>query len=256
LGALTLLDYLVLSSVDVGDGLSRVARYGPLMSDAEVLTLTADRNEARFRFHNGNGIPFPIEMIVGIFMRRSRELFGASWSIKRVWFAHAAQGARAVYDRVCQAPLQFEMPYTEVVFSRDLLALPMAGANARVNDILTAEADAALGALTAPTREPSLIDAVRQVLAEVRDEHDFTLTRLADRVGVSARTLQRHLRAAGVTHRGLVRGVRQDLAKRSLATHVSQGQIARTLGYSSAGAFQRAFKRWSGMTPGQHRRGR
>jgi len=91
------------------------------------------------------------------------------------------------------------------------------------------------------------------VLADGLYDQDFTLTRLADRLGVSARTLQRRLHAAGVTHRGLVRGVKQDLANRSLATRISQGQIARTLGYSGAGSFQRAFKRWNGMTPGQHR---
>lgn len=256
LGAINLIDYLVLSSADVGDGLGRVARYSPLMSDAEHLTLTVDGNEARFRFHNGNGIPFPIEMIVGIFTRRARDLFGSSWSLERVCFAHPAQGPRAVYDRICQAPVQFETPFTEAVFARDLLALPMAGADARLNAIFTAEADAALGAITAAVGEPSFVDTVREVLAEGLPQQDFTLTRLADRLGVSSRTLQRRLRAAGVTHRGLVRVVREDLAARSLATRASHGQIARTLGYSGVGAFQRAFKRWSGQTPGQHRRRR
>jgi len=253
LGAINLLDYLVLSSRAVGEGLGRIARYSSLMSDAEQLSLTVDGDEARFRFHNGNGIPYPIEMIVGIFTRRARDLFGSSWSLKRVSFAHAAQGPRTVYDRICQAPVQFEMPFTEAVFARDLLDLPMAGADARLNAIFTAEADAALGALKAAAGEPTFIDTVRQVLADGLYDQDFTLTRLADRLGVSARTLQRRLHAAGVTHRGLVRGVKQDLANRSLATRISQGQIARTLGYSGAGSFQRAFKRWNGMTPGQHR---
>ena len=254
LGAINLIDYLVLSSQDVRQGLDRVARYSPLMSDAEHLTLIVEGNEARFRFQNGNGIPYPIEMVVGIFARRARDLFGPTWSLKRVSFAHAAQGPRAVYDRMCQAPVQFEMPFTEAVFARDLLDQKMAGADARLNAIFMAEADAALGALKADVGAPTFIDTVRQVLAEGLYEQDFTLTRLADRLGVSSRTLQRRLNAAGVTHRGLVRGVRQDLATRSLATRVSQGQIARTLGYSGPGSFLRAFKRWSGMTPGQHRR--
>src|SRR5207244_253060 len=41
IGALSLMDYLVMSSADVGDALGRVVRYAPLMSDAERLTLTA-----------------------------------------------------------------------------------------------------------------------------------------------------------------------------------------------------------------------
>jgi len=256
LGAMSLIDHLVLSSADVRHGLTQVARYSPLMSDAERLTLTVHGDEARFRFHDGNDIPHAIEMIVGIFARRARELFGPCWSLKRVSFAHAALGPRATYDRICQAPIQFERPFTEAVFARELLDWPMAGANARVNDILAAEADAALVSLGSAGREPSFIDSVERVLADGLHARDLTLTRLADHLAISARTLQRRLRAAGVTHRGLVRAVREDLANRSLATRVSQRQIARTLGYSGAGAFQRAFKRWSGMTPGQHRRTR
>ena len=254
MGAITLIDYLVMSSADVGNGLQGITRFAPLMNDAEQLTLTVQGDEARFRFHNGNGLPYPIEMIVGVFVRRTRDLFGPGWSLRRVCFAHAALGPRSTYDRICQAPVHFEMPYTEVVFARELLELPMPGADARVNAILTGEAEGALAALTPANGAPSFVGGVKRMLEDGLLEHDLTLTRLADQLGVSTRTLQRRLRAAGVTHRGLVRVVRQDHATQSLATRVSQGQIARNLGYSGAGAFQRAFKRWSGKTPGQVRR--
>jgi AraC-like DNA-binding protein len=253
-GAVGLLELLIMSSADVGDGLGRVARYSTLLSDTERVTLTVQGDEARVRFHNCNDIPYPVEMYMGLFARRARDLFGPCWSFKRICFAHAALGPRATYDRICQAPVHFEMPFTEAVFARDLVALPMAGADAHLNAVLTAEAELGLAAITPPAGAPSFIDRVKRVLEDGLSERDLTLNRLADQLGVSTRTLQRRLRAAGLTHRGLVRGVREDAATRSLATRVSQGQIARTLGYSGAGAFQRAFKRWSGMTPGEVRR--
>jgi AraC-like DNA-binding protein len=257
MGVMNLLDYVVISSAHVGDGLGRLARYAPLMGDAESLTLTVHGNEARFRFqNNGNDIPYPIEMIVGIFLRRSRFFFGPEWTVKRVCFAHPPLGPRATYDRICQVPISFDMPFTEVVFTRDLLALPIVGADPHLNAILAAEADVLLAPLASPPSAPSFIDTVKRVLEQGINERDLTLTRLADGLGISTRTLQRRLRAAGVTHRGLVRDVRQNVATRSLSTHASLGQIARSLGYSGTGAFQRAFKRWSGMTPGQVRRTR
>ena len=64
LGAMNLIDYIVMTSADVGDGLGRVARYAPLMGDAERLTLTVRGDEARFRFHNGNDIPYPIPRLL------------------------------------------------------------------------------------------------------------------------------------------------------------------------------------------------
>ena len=254
LGASSLMDYLVMSSADVGDAIGRVARYAPLMSDAERLVLSVHGGEARFRCQSENAMPHIPEMIVGLFLRRARELFGPEWRLKRVSFAHPAQGPRATYDRICQAPVLFEMPFTEVVFERDLLKKPMPGANPRMSAIFMGEADAALATVAPPAVAPSFIDTVKRVLENGLHARDLTLKRLADHLGISERTLQRRLRSAGVTHRGLVRGVREDLANRSLATRVSQGQIARTLGYSGTGAFQRAFKRWSGMTPGQLRR--
>lgn len=256
IGAMSLMDYLVMSSADVGDALSQVARYAPLMSDAERLTLTVHGNEARFRVHNGSDYPHISEMIMGLFLRRARELFGPSWVVKRISFAHAPQGPRDTYDRICQAPIQFDRPFTEAVFTRDLLAMPMVGADARMNAIFTREAEAALASVRGPAGEPSFIDTVKRELQDGLHARDLTLKRLADHLCISERTLQRRLRAAGVTHRGLVRDVREELANRSLATRVSQRQIARSLGYSGAGAFQRAFKRWSGVTPGQLRRAR
>jgi len=254
LGAVSPLDYLVLSSPDVGTGLAQIARYAPLLSDSEILSLVVNGNEAHYRYENRIEIPYMIEMIVGVFARRSRELFGPNWSIKRICFAHSALGSRATYDRICQAPVFFDMPFTEVVFSRELTTVPMPGADPRLSAILVGDAEAALSAVARRTNTPSFIDTVKQVLHDGLHERDLTLTRLADQLGISTRTLQRRLRGAGVTHRSLVRHVREDIANRSLATRASQGHIARTLGYSGPGAFQRAFKRWSGVTPGQLRR--
>jgi AraC-like DNA-binding protein len=254
MGAVAPLDYLVLSSADVGTALGHVTRYAPILSDTEILTVSMQGNEAHYRCQNRNKVPYHIEMIIGVFARRTRELFGPNWSIARFCFTHSALGPRATYDRICQAPVFFEMPFNEVVFARDLTEMPMPGADARLNAILVGDAEAALAAVGRPTNTPSFMDTVKRVLEDGLHERDLTLNRLADRLGVSTRTLQRRLRAAGVTHRGLVRGVRQDVADRSLATRASQGQIARTLGYSGAGAFQRAFKRWAGVTPGQRRR--
>jgi AraC-like DNA-binding protein len=255
-GAVGLLDYLVMTSDTLGEGMARLARYAPLMADAETLSLVADGDEASFRFDYHNDFPYPIEMIVGLFARKARDQFGPGWSLKRVCFTHAALGPRAAYERVCQAPVFFEMPFTEAVFARELTAAPMPGADPRLNEILTPEAESALAMVTAPATAPSFIDTVKRALADGVEARDLTLTRLADHLGVSSRTLQRRLQAAGVTHRELVRDVRQDLAARSLATGVSRRGIARALGYSGAGAFQRAFKRWSGVTPGHIRRAR
>src|SRR5262249_17851045 len=137
---------------------------------------------------------------------------------------------------------------------RDLLEMPQPGADSRLKNILIAQAEELLAMLAPPARPQSFVERVEQTLADGLADGDPSLTRGADRLQLSMRTVPRRLRAAGGTHRGVVRQLRLDLASRSLAgAKVSQRQLARALGYSGAGAFHRAFKRWSGLTPGQVR---
>jgi AraC-like DNA-binding protein len=248
-GTADLMDYLVRSSANAGAALETVSRYAALMSDAERLAVVVSGDEASFRFHTPRRNPHAVELIMGLFAQRSRDDFGGSWSFKQVSFAHDALGPRAAYDSICQAPIRFGMPFTEAVFDRELLAMPMPAADARLHAILRAQADGLLAKIAPPVASLSFADTIAQALTNGVSVGNFTLAGLADHLGLGVRTLQRRLRAEGLTHRSLVRTLRQDLALRSLATSAPQNQIARSLGYSGTGAFQRAFKAWSGVPP-------
>lgn len=253
-GSADLLDYLLRSSDTTSDALEQLVRYAPLMNDFDRLSFAVSGNEARVRFLTAGDRPYTCEMLIGLFARRSRELFGASWSLDHVSFTHAPQGALKVYDRVFQAPAHFGMPFNQVVFRRELIEQAMPAADPRLSAILTAQADKLVSALSPPLSPPSFVETVEQALANGLAEGDVTLGKLADQLHLSARTVQRRLRDAGLTHRGVVRKMRLELAARSLGgPQLSQRQIAHALGYSGAGSFHRAFKRWSGMTPGQLR---
>jgi AraC-like DNA-binding protein len=254
-GSGDILDYLLRSSATVAQALQGLVRFAPLMNDADHLTFMMSGDEARLRFRTSGDVPYTCEMVAGIFARRAREMFGPSWALRGVSFAHASQGASVVYDRVFQAPAQFDAPFNEIVFSRELIEQPMPGADPRLNAILTSQADALIAGLAPPPTPSSFVDAVEQALADGLAEGDGTLTRVADQLQLSTRTVQRRLREAGVSHRAVIRRLRLEMASRSLGggASLSQGEIARALGYSGVGSFHRAFKRWSGMTPGQVR---
>lgn len=78
---------------------------------------------------------------------------------------------------------------------------------------------------------------------------------LAGMVNMSERTLRRRLGAQDITYRELRDSTRYDKA-RDLLIHstISIAEVAEAVGYSDARAFRRAFKRWSGMLPGDYRR--
>jgi AraC-like DNA-binding protein len=84
-----------------------------------------------------------------------------------------------------------------------------------------------------------------------------TLDRCATALGYSSRALQIKLEEYGATFTDLLSKHRIGLAHAYLASgELSLNEIALRLGYSDQTSFGRAFRRWTGFTPGDYLRGR
>ena len=76
---------------------------------------------------------------------------------------------------------------------------------------------------------------------------------VARRLGMSGRSLHRRLAEERSGFDVLLDDVRQEFAKRYLAqASVSASEVAYLIGFQSPTAFFRAFKRWTGGTPGMY----
>ncbi len=77
---------------------------------------------------------------------------------------------------------------------------------------------------------------------------------IRDRLAVSPATLRRRLQAEGTSYRHLKDAVRRDAAISALtAGHEPIAELAARMGFSEDTAFLRAFRRWTGTTPGAFR---
>ena len=75
---------------------------------------------------------------------------------------------------------------------------------------------------------------------------------VARELGLSARSLRRRLADEGVAYKDLVQSVLEIRATQMLSDPKRTIQeTAAEMGFSDPSAFQRAFKRWKGVTPGQ-----
>jgi AraC-like DNA-binding protein len=82
-----------------------------------------------------------------------------------------------------------------------------------------------------------------------------SLEAVAEMLNQSERTLKRQLAQEGTTFSDILEDMRRQEAIRLLLnTTESLDRIAEALGYSDVANFNRAFKRWTGTTPGQYRR--
>lgn len=97
-------------------------------------------------------------------------------------------------------------------------------------------------------------DRVRAVLLEGLPAGEYSIELVAKHLAVSKRTLQRQLNDESTSFMDILNTTRQQLAQHYLKSpSISQGEIAYLLGFQEVNSFIRAFKEWTGNTPGTYR---
>jgi len=131
-------------------------------------------------------------------------------------------------------------------------AAPMSASDPLLQSVLKDHAEQLLRGL--PNLQDPLAD-VQQVLLEAMPRGRVDLEHVAKQLGVSARTLQRRLADTGTRWSELLEEARRQLSARLLVDpSLSVDDVAVLLGYAEASAFHRAFRRWTGQTPGAFRK--
>ena len=149
------------------------------------------------------------------------------------------------YQRLLGVIPQFEAEQNAIVFSTDLLASPILGANQKQREALE-KTVATYWAL----KEPNIVEQVNRILRARVIFGDASLANVASVLSMHPRTLNRRLLAEGKSFRDLLSEARCEVARQLLSvTTMKITAIAQALGYANPSAFTRAFERWSGMPP-------
>ena len=192
---------------------------------------------------------------VAVAQRMLRQLCGPAWQPTEVLLARREPENRAMFQQFFQAPLRFNAAHYALVFPARWLAHPLAAADAGLHGQLRRQADA-----LAARYRGDVPDQVRRVLrmastmAPMRPMGSTALHEVAAALSVHARTLGRRLNAAGTSFQALVDEDRFEQSRQLLENStVAVNEIAASLDYADASAFIRAFRRWTGTTPGDWR---
>lgn len=172
----------------------------------------------------------------------------------RAWFVHQ-RPMTMDFERLVQGLGTPNVSWAEATngFSIDARSLdaPVTEANQPLSTFLE---DLASQALAARPKRDDLIDTVRVHLREAIKHGEPTLERIAQKMNLSGRTLQRRLGELKSSFQDLIDEVRFDLARTWLKDpRLDVTQVAFLLGYSELRAFDRAFRRWANMSPSEWR---
>jgi len=177
-----------------------------------------------------------------------RTLCGPDWRPTEVLLAHRRPADERAYRRLFQAPLCFDAECNGLTFPASWLHHPLPAADPELSRLLHKQIEAL------ETRSDSFPDQVRSVLRSALLTRHARADQVAALFSMHSRTLSRRLDACGTSYQALLDESRFEIARQMLEnTALEVGQIAKALDYADASAFTRAFRRWSGTTPGQWR---
>jgi AraC-like DNA-binding protein len=248
--------YAVDSSPNLGEAWSRIGRYGRLIHEGGTLTVETSGKVVRLTQTVPPAI-FPLpgvccQWIMANMILFSRRMTGLDVVPLRVGFQHKQPEDVSAYRRLFRAPLEFEQPVNEIIFDAALLKQPLLRADPGLCAVLNRHAEELLAKLP---RKESLVDSVRQEISVGLRGGNPGLEAIAFRLGIAPRTLQRKLKEAGTSHQELLDEMRRELSIHYLQERqMAVCEVAFLLGFSETSAFHRAFKRWTGTTPGEFRR--
>ncbi|HEY1234757.1 MAG TPA: AraC family transcriptional regulator [Candidatus Binatia bacterium] len=248
IGALT---YVVLNSPTVAVGDDQVARYLKLYNQAATVSRSIEGERAYLRYVLCDlGIESPRqenEYSLAIRINTIRMMVGSQWTPLEVQFAHQAPAQISEHQRIFGAPVLFGYPTNNLVVEREFLERQVPAADPRLYEIMQRYFQEIIDAM--PEDTDALL-SVRKAIAESMRDGDPNLTRVAKKMALSRRTLQRQMKEHATNFKSVMDNTRRHFAVSYLKDRRnSVAEIAFLLGYSEAAAFTRAFKRWTGLTP-------
>jgi AraC-like DNA-binding protein len=188
----------------------------------------------------------PIEQYaLGLMVQILRLAAGPQWAPDRIWLQAERLPGQLANETFAHTRIYPGAPVTGVSFPEALLVRPLRATFVDSGD--------ALERLRSALPAADLVGSLRQAIESALPGGAPGLDWAAEAANTSTRTLKRRLHECGLSWSGLIDQVRFDTARQLLATgEFKLREVARETGYSNLPNFSRAFRRWSGLAPGQY----
>ncbi|MER5885711.1 AraC family transcriptional regulator [Streptomyces sp. NPDC001941] len=255
-GTFAMMCHATLGCRDLGAAIRRGTAFYGLFPGGPELLLTEEGERAVFRVGgdlSGDEDRFLTECLVIIWHRLCSWLVGRRIPLTAASFGYPAPPHHDEYPELFGCAVRFGAPATEAAFAAHWLAAPLVRGEEELTRMLRRSPFELLGrhAYGATTAERVHGALARSLRASPRLP---SLGEVAARLAVSPATLRRRLQEEGTSYQRLKDAVRRDAAIAGLAEGREPiAELAARLGFSEDTSFHRAFRRWTGTTPGAYR---
>jgi AraC-like DNA-binding protein len=251
--------HLVQSAPTLGVGLSRLIAFERVFHGVQATSLVTSETSARFTHQPpvgiGAGARPAIEFAFAWMLGTARHTTGVALAARCVNFCHPAPADTSAYERAFGVTPRFQAAENAFELDRSSLELPQRTADVLLGRLMERHARALAQQLPTGAGPVARVRGLLSRHLTRGDSEAANLAGIARELGMPDRTLQRRLAAEGTSFAALLDEVRRDLAFDHLADpSTSVAEVAFALGFGDQAAFHRAFVRWTGSTPGEHKK--
>ena len=171
--------------------------------------------------------------------------------IHEAGFHYPAPMHEQEYPLLFGKDIKFSCGHSYLCFDKEYLSMPIMQNQKTLSEFMRY---APYGFLLPPQFAESVTRRIRHELISVERVTFPTLDVLSDTLHTTPSTLSRRLREENTSYQQIKDAIRRDLAIHHLTTStIPISEISELLGYQDVSIFHRAFKKWSGVTPGAYR---
>jgi len=249
-----ILGYVMLHSKTIVDALNAYHRYNVILCNAFNLEWEVEGDDVLIRLvhqHPGRMSRHCVEDMASSLYHLIGKLSNQRISLREILFTHDAPTDIQPYMSVLGKVPRFGEKENVLRMSKDVLNDSVMYSDPRLLKTFESIAQETKDELT---QGSVFSDQVVQWMKTCVPSYFPTLQQTAESFGMSTRTLQNKLKVENTSYQDLSIRVRKELAMGYLRKReYSVGEIAYLLYFSEPSAFQSAFKKWTGLTPGQYR---
>jgi len=258
LGTFSMMCHAIISAGNLRRALLRSARYISLVNDDLVIQLEEQGDEARIVFEwsnslDNNEVFFTTSLFV-IWVRLSCWLIDRPILLDRVEFQFEEPCYASEFSLMFPCRRAFSQKRNVVALSKRVLSAPIKQDPQSLVGFLS---HAPQSLLTQYRADDSVTAQIKRMLQEndsIETAPSVSFDDVAVALNSTTHTLRRRLKDEGQTYQDIKDSVRREKAFELLeSSSQSIHEISDQLGFSEPAAFNRAFKKWTGLTPNAHR---
>lgn len=247
---------IMINSAIIEEAMENLRKYHKLLSNVIEPEMIIEDDMVVFSF-DSSGLPEKFmwhysESFACLILLNIRSLIKEEIFPDKIYLQRKVPKKLDEYLKIFGSNIHFNAEKTRIIFNKDLMKRSILFANEDLLNVLKNHAEKKTDELFLQnTWSYRVTNILNKLIYNKKPDIGIVARELA----LSDRNLQNKLKKEGTTYKELLEAVRKEITLNYLKKRdTNLYDIVYMLGYSEQSVFNHAFKRWTGMTPGEYRK--